>query len=190
MQTTTVLHDVLASLLCYPTEGFHAVAAAAPGEVRPGCAAAADRLAPFAGHVAKQSMAELEELYTRTFDINPSCSLELGWHLYGERYDRGDFLVRMRTYLRALDLAETVELPDHLTQVLPVLGRMPREAAEAFAQQSCLPALDKMIEAFGEEPNPYRDVLEAIRITVRSLHTVPDGGGAASPIPGTDQGGA
>ncbi len=41
-----------------------------------------------------------EELYTRTFDLNPVCALEIGWHLFGEDYERGAFLVRMRDQLR------------------------------------------------------------------------------------------
>lgn len=169
-QTVTVVHDVLAALLAYPTEGFAARVAAAPGELRPACARAAERLAPFVDYVQQHAPSDLEELYTRTFDINPACSLEVGWHLYGERYDRGEFLVRMRNYLRALGLPESVELPDHLTHVLPVLGRLTREDAEAFALHFVLPALDKMCAAWGEEPNPYRGVLEAIRDAVRALH--------------------
>lgn len=190
MQTATVLHDVLAGLLSYPAAGFHAQVAAAPAEIRPVCAPAADRLAAFAAFVERQPVSELEELFTRTFDINPACSLEVGWHLFGERYERGDFLVRMRTHMRALDLPESSELPDHLGHVLPVLGRLPREEAEAFAAQSCLPALDKMCEAFGPEPHPYLDLLEAIRTAVRILHTAPDGRGVPPSTPAPDQGGA
>ena len=39
---------------------------------------------------------ELEELYAATFDSSDDCALEVGWHLYGEAYQRGVFLVEMR----------------------------------------------------------------------------------------------
>ena len=29
---------------------------------------------------------DLQEMYTRTFDINAVCTLEVGWHIYGEDY--------------------------------------------------------------------------------------------------------
>ncbi len=43
---------------------------------------------------------EVEEAFTRTFDVNPACALEVGWHLFGEEYTAAMFLVRMREELR------------------------------------------------------------------------------------------
>jgi len=40
-----------------------------------------------------------------TFDINPACALEVGWHLFGEDYMRGQFLVRMREELSKYEIA-------------------------------------------------------------------------------------
>ena len=37
---------------------------------------------------------QIQELYTRTFDINPVCTLEIGWHIFGEDYARGALLVK------------------------------------------------------------------------------------------------
>ena len=90
---------------------------------------------------------ELQELYAATFDLDPHCSLEVGWHLFGENYERGEFLVKMRVELRRLGVGESTELPDHLTHALAALGRMePQEAAE-FATACLFPALDKMCAA-------------------------------------------
>ena len=50
---------------------------------------------------------ELQELFTRTFDLNPACTLEIGWQLYGEDYRRGEFLVQMRQGLREKGLPES-----------------------------------------------------------------------------------
>ena len=33
-------------------------------------------------HVLAQH--QLQELFIQTFDLNPVCSLEMGWHLFGE----------------------------------------------------------------------------------------------------------
>ncbi len=111
-----------------------------------------------------RSLDELEELYTRTFDLNPVCSLDLGWHLYAENYDRGTFLVAMREALRKYGIPETNELPDHLPSVLKLLARMPQDEASALVEESVLPALKKMIAGFGESENPFGLLIKAVEV--------------------------
>lgn len=116
----------------------------------------------FLAATGAMDVAELEELFTRTFDINPVCSLELGWHLYGETYQRGSFLVSMRETLRALEIPESTELPDHLSHALSAVGRMDEGEARAFVNQYLLPALRKMLEGFASSTNPFEHVLRAV----------------------------
>ncbi|MBI5217031.1 MAG: molecular chaperone TorD family protein [Ignavibacteriae bacterium] len=113
---------------------------------------------------------ELEELYTRTFDINPIANLEIGWHLYGEQYERGEFLVMMRSVLREHAVEESSELPDHLTHILLALGRMKKEEADAFAVKYISPSIEKIVEAFGETDNPYVHLLHAIKSFLEQQH--------------------
>ena len=101
----------------------------------------------------------MQELYVQTFEFNPACTLEIGWHLFGENYERGEFLVRMREQLRRHGIAETTELPDHLTHFLLLIPRMEHDEAAQLAGEFVLPALDKIQLADG---NPYRPALEAI----------------------------
>jgi nitrate reductase assembly molybdenum cofactor insertion protein NarJ len=39
---------------------------------------------------------EYEELYTKTFDVQPICYLDLGYVIFGEDYKRGAFLLHMQ----------------------------------------------------------------------------------------------
>ena len=129
MKEQTRLFDLLARLLSYPGgEYAHAVRACQQllGEQQP---AQSSSLARFAAYVQDTPVEELEELFTRTFDLNPVCCLEVGWQLYGEDYNRGSFMVKMRQLLRSHGVAETIELPDHLANLLPLLGRMESEEA-------------------------------------------------------------
>jgi nitrate reductase molybdenum cofactor assembly chaperone len=159
--------DALARLLCYPGDGYRKDVEA--------CAGMDPLLTEFAAKIQTLSVSDLQELYTQTFDINPVATLEVGWHLYGENYERGRFLVRMRQELRARGLPESTELPDHLTHVLAVLGRMePAEAAE-FCAASVLPAVGKMAAGLEGKDNPFEHVLRAIR---RTLERIPQGVGA------------
>ncbi len=112
---------------------------------------------------------EREELYTRTFDLDPVCCLEMGWHLYGESYDRGGLMVELRARMRELGVRETEELPDHMANALALLARMERDEGAAFAASRVLPAMAKMIQGFKEETNPYRGLLLASRGLIEEL---------------------
>jgi nitrate reductase delta subunit len=139
------------------------VAAALPG--------GGDCLAAFADAVRGLAPGEVEELFTRTFDLNPMCSPEVGWHLFGENYSRGEFLVKMRQELRRLGLPESTELPDHLGHVLPVLGRLGPAEAGPFAERCVVPALDKMLAGLAGKDNPYEKLLEAVRRLATCRHS-------------------
>jgi len=89
----TTLLDELGELLRYPSADYlsrldRACAESEPDESRA-------LLEQFRAQAAAMSLEELQELYTRTFDLSPLCSLEAGWQLYGEDYARGSFLVYM-----------------------------------------------------------------------------------------------
>ncbi len=125
----------------------------------------------FASEIGGMSRNELEELYTRTFDINPVATLEIGWHLFGEQYERGSFLVLMREQLRKYGVEETTELPDHFAHVLRLFGRLDDADRVAMLEKYVLRGLDIMLEKWDGE-SPYRHLIDAIYAmfnTVRSL---------------------
>lgn len=160
------LFDELGELLRYPGADYlsrldRACAESEPDESRA-------LLQQFRAQAAAMSPQELQELYTRTFDLSPLCSLEVGWQLYGEDYARGSFLVYVRSKLREHGLAERGELPDHLANVLPLIGRLPREQAEEVREGAALPALRKMLQPFADKTNPYADLLRAVAGALRT----------------------
>ncbi len=120
---------------------------------------AAKGISEFGQFVEQCGEYELEEAYTRTFDVNPSCALEIGWHLFGEDYMRGQFLVRMRGELAKYEIPESSELPDHLAHVLAVLAAMPEEEAHQFSHACVFPAIYKMQAALDKNGSPYRHLI-------------------------------
>lgn len=102
----------------------------------------------------------MQELYVQTFEFNPACTLEIGWHLFGENYERGEFLVRMREQLRRHGIAESTELPDHLTHLLLLIASMEHDEAAQLAGEFILPAIDKIRAALKD--NPYGAVIAGI----------------------------
>jgi len=135
---------------------------------------AAKHIAAFAEHTTPLSTTDQEEQFTRTFDINPACALEVGWHLFGEDYSRGLFLVRMREEMRRHGLAESQELPDHITHVLEVAGAMPHDAAAGFVRACVYAALLKMSAALKRKESPYADVMAALELVLADLFELTD----------------
>jgi len=157
--TTVNEFGQLAHLLRYPADGYANEAACSFDVLANASPEIAAGLNDFLDQTRKLSLEDLQMLYTNTFDLDPVCSLEVGWHLFGENYERGEFLVRMRKELRRLGVKESTELPDHLSHALEALGRMePQEAAD-FAAACLFPALDKMSAGIKGKSNPFEHVL-------------------------------
>ncbi|MFB3815352.1 MAG: nitrate reductase molybdenum cofactor assembly chaperone [Terriglobales bacterium] len=158
-------YDALAGLLTYPAPNFRQQMALWIGVLPPAVGSA---VVQFAAEVSDFSLEQVQELFTQTFDLNPLCSLELGWHLFGENYERGLLLVRMREELRRAGVEESAELPDHMTHALRLLGRMDHERAVDFAAAILLPALMKMLESMRGKNTPYEHVLRALAAALRA----------------------
>lgn len=157
------VYESLARLFAYP-EADHAEAAT---ECADGIGAAlpglSERARSCAAVLSGHDAAEVEELYTTTFDLNPACCPEVGWHLFGERYDRGSFMVWARGELRRYGITESHELPDHLSHLMALLGRMDRAEATRFATEAVGPALERMIASVPDDSNPYAHLLRLTR---------------------------
>lgn len=166
------LYDQVGRLFAYPMAGYTADLQRCATSLHDGHEQAADELQPLIELIRPMSLEKIQELYTRTFDINPVCTLEVGWHIYGEDYARGAFLVKMREMLRSHNLPESTELPDHLTHVLSVLGRLHGEEANDLAARYVLPSLEKMLKAMEDSETPYMAVLKTVARVVRDDHEV------------------
>lgn len=90
---------------------------------------------------------ELEEDFTRTFDINPSVTMDVGFHLFGLAYKRGEFLVKMQGALREAGMSAGTELADHLPTLLELAAALPADEGLQLVEECIAPALKKMLEA-------------------------------------------
>ncbi len=129
---------------------------------------AAAHLADFDAATRNAGLADLEELYARTFDFNPQCALEIGWHLFGADSNRGALLVRLRQELARHGIPESCELPDHLTHVLPLVDRMSPDEATRFTRACVMPAVEKMLAGLEGKQNPYESVLRCLAVMLHA----------------------
>ena len=159
----TEFYETLAALLEYPQADFHLRL----NEALSGVNNASIRM--FVARVGIQTLSELQELYTRTFDLNPVCALEIGYHLFGENYKRGEFLANLRETEAPFDLGQEQQLPDYLPILLRLLIKLDDKELRASLISECLiPGLEKMIASMKHAENPYRHLLEAVRISLKS----------------------
>ncbi|KAA3595925.1 MAG: hypothetical protein DWQ06_16235 [Calditrichaeota bacterium] len=116
---------------------------------------------------------DVEETFTRTFDMNPACCLEVGWHLFGEDYKRGEFLVLMRQSLAEERIPESTELPDHLSHCLQLLAKLEDEDGYEFARVFILPALEKIQHGCKDKvTNPYTQLVDALMVLLKSVYEI------------------
>jgi len=155
------IYASLAVLFSYPTESYHRHADECLCALRNAPTGVHSEFQKFHAEIADLSTDEVQELFTRTFDLNPMCTLEVGWQLYGEDYQRGEFLVKMREHLREFGVAESGELPDHLSHALALLGKLDADEAREFASVYVLPALDKMRTTWKDNQNAFAGLLES-----------------------------
>jgi len=169
-------YEMFPKILSYPVEGYResvckirdefSKADSHSTEFKQEYVRSIEQIDLFLEKTKELSLDDYEELYTRTFDINPVASLEIGWHIWGEAYERGVFLVTMRSILRKFEITESQELPDHLSHALAAAGKMEEAEANQFISTFLIKALGKILEGFKEKENPYEHILQALQYYV------------------------
>ncbi len=155
-------YDLLAELLEYPRGGVVAVAERCRTLLARRSPEASAEVETFEAFVAGIDERELEELYARTFDLNPPAALDLGYQLFGESYKRGIFLVKMQRAVLDHGIDPGSELCDHLPLVLRLVARLrDDEDPRSLVDEVVLPTTLKILKTFAEE-NPYCALLRAV----------------------------
>jgi nitrate reductase delta subunit len=167
-----VIYSLWAPLFAYPDSNYQQALACCAGAIR------SDALAQFVQAASGLSVEELQEQYTQTFDWNPDTTLDIGWHLFGENYDRGDLLVKLRDALRRYGVAENGELPDHLSHVLRLLDAMPDAERKSFATEFVAPALEKIRAGVAKSESIFLPLVLALGEQVATIVAQPESSGA------------
>lgn len=169
----------VAASLAYPgpSSALRALEAAAEMDpVEPDMAAAFGRLANW---LSRALPGAAEERYSGLFDLSPVCTLHLGYHLFGEGYQRGALLAGLTAEMRRAGVPAEGDLPDFLPALLRLLAALPPgEDRETLVDALLLPALARMTEALKDVDSPWTEILRALPALLAPL-----GGGAPLPPP-------
>lgn len=162
------LYERLAQLLDYPTAALPQQARACVEPAAAVCPEAAGLLGQFSDWVEQAPLPRLEETYTSAFDLQAVCYPYVGYHLFGESYKRGMFMARLNEGYRERGFSAGNELPDHVAVVLRFLAVAPDgDFSQALLREGLIPALDKMLAAFGDQSrNPYAGLIQALSLVL------------------------
>jgi nitrate reductase molybdenum cofactor assembly chaperone NarJ/NarW len=118
--------------------------------------------------------ASIQQQYVDAFDLDPACSLEIGWHLFGESPERGAFLSILREDLARAGIFERGDLPDHLPTLLRLIAREDDESAAALAA-IIAPAVAHLAEYLRARRSPFADAIDAVAraLDARTRHEEP-----------------
>jgi nitrate reductase molybdenum cofactor assembly chaperone len=164
---TLAHYEMLAALFEYPGRDY-------PAQVQRICdllesryplaAAQLDRFAkalPSEGKTfSEEELDEVQEIFTRSFDVQSITTLSVGYVMFGDDYKRGELLVNLNREHREAGVECGTELPDHLPNVLRLIaGWRDPEMVVEFVEEILHPALERMIAEFGSQRMEQRNSL-------------------------------
>lgn len=154
-------YDAFAALFDYPGAEYRAHVWAAHGSVVERCPEAAARLEVFAAALP-DALTELQEIFTRSFDLQAITTLSVGYLLFGDDYKRGELLAQLNREHRCAGVDCGCELSDHLPNVLRLVARWSdRDLVAELVQEILRPAVERMIAEFGPGRMEQRNRLYA-----------------------------
>ncbi len=113
---------------------------------------AAAELDQFLELLPADDLLTMQELFTRSFDVQAVTTLDVGYVLFGDDYKRGEMLANLnREHSEARNDCGT-ELADHLPNVLRLIPELrDEELVEDLAYAILAPALSEMIREFSTD---------------------------------------
>jgi len=164
-------YDLFAEILDHPTPLLSERLKECLSILSPMNGEAASLLSEFQAFFEKSPLTRMEEIYARTFDLQAACCPCIGYHLFGEGSHRETFVAGLEECYRSYGFPTGNVSPDHVTRFLRFLAKArDQEEREELIDLCLIPALENMVKGFKQRGNPYREVLEALRFTLRESH--------------------
>jgi nitrate reductase delta subunit len=120
-----------------------------------------DALARFEEGISALDLAARQERYAEAFDFDPDCTLDLGWHLFGDSHERGAFMAALADDLARAGVVRSAELPDHLSHVLALIGREEPQRA-GMLTELIEPAVQQVRRSLASRRSPYGALIDAV----------------------------
>ena len=120
---------------------------------------AAAELGRFFELLPSDDLQAMQELYTRSFDVQAATTLDIGYVLFGDDYKRGILLANLNREHRNASIDTGTELADYVPNLLRLMAVIEdEEVLQDLAYAILGPALLEMIAEFSTERIEKRDI--------------------------------
>lgn len=142
-------YQILSELFQYPRESYKENIATVESVLQDNYPETIPDFREFTSYINSASQAEMEELFSRTFDVQAITTLDIGYVLFGDDYKRGELLVNLNREHSEAENDCGNELADNLSNLLRLIPKMKNvELRKELIQQLIMPALEKIIDEF------------------------------------------
>jgi len=152
-------YHLLAALFEYPGADFPQNVREIKAYLDDNYSKASVELDRFLSLLPSTDLLTMQELFTRSFDVQAATTLDIGYVLFGDDYKRGEMLANLnREHLEAgVDCG--TELADHLPNLLRLMAaHQDEELINDLASEILAPALRQMIGEFSADRIEKRNV--------------------------------
>lgn len=171
-------YRVLAPLFEYPDAGFPQRVRDIRDALSGSHARAIADLDRFLALLPEQDLILMQELYTRSFDVQAATTLDIGYVLFGDDYKRGEMLANLSREHALAGVDCGTELGDHLSNLLRLMtAHRDEELVHELANDIIAPALRGMIDEF--DPGRVEKRNEAYKKHYKTLIETPAVGNEA-----------
>lgn len=164
-----IILKVISILLQYP-DGSLASSLDSVDEVMRECSEieAMESLAPLMSYLRETPLLQLQEKYTRSFDLDPRMCLNITYHRWGDERERGNALARLNeVYKSAGYEALTTELPDYLPLMLEFFSICSPNVCSRIVDEY-RPQIEALGSRLKEAGSPYSALFEVVADTLGS----------------------
>jgi len=147
-----VQYELLAQLFEYPSAGLPEKAHEIKEYLDGRYADAAAELGRFIDFLPVDDLQAMQELFTRSFDVQAATTLDIGYVLFGDDYKRGILLANLNREHRTANIDTGTELADYIPNLLRLMAVIEdEEVLHDLAYAILGPALLEMIGEFSQD---------------------------------------
>jgi len=149
----------LSKLFEYPGDGYRDLVVKALEDISTKYPLASSELEKFLELLPVQ-LSDLQELYSKSFDVQAVTSLDVGYVLYGDDYQRGVILVNLNNEHNAAKNDCGTELADFLPNLLRLLPKIKdNQVRDEMATLLIATAVEKMMDEYSASSLKAKDKL-------------------------------
>jgi len=168
-------YTTLSKLFEYPDESYESLVTKMISELAEQYPDASKELEAFSRLLPTDTY-RLQELYTKSFEVQAVTSLEIGDLRYGDDYTRGEVMVGLNQEQRAVGNELGTELSDHLSNVLRLRPKMKDETViNDLVTMMIAPAVEVMMHEYTPKNMEAKDKLYKKQYKTLIIPSVPVG---------------